>query len=181
MKKTLIALLACAAVMPAMAATWSITGIKASPYGSQTLKSDYTYYVIYSSAGSAESLTTTLSNMTFDDFTKSPDLTFSAVNGITANGVATGSVSWQASTAKPIDSELDTTEFNSIDNIYGVSVYQGNSFSVAAATPGLLTNIISFNSTGTPYTDFASATPEPATATLSLLALAGLASRRRRH
>ena len=76
--------------------------------------------------------------------------------------------------------------------LFGVCVFQGSEESAAAfavVAPSLKTTTLSgldgavqYTSTSsTTYNSFKTSVPEPATATLSLLALAGLAARRRRH
>ncbi len=183
MKKTLFALLACAAVMPAMAADYTVGYAYFDLNDGQTNKDLYKFYAIYQDTTDIGDVVSTIKTDTFADFktTYGEGLNFEGAEA--ADGV------YFESLAPVVTSPTDFTK------IWGVSVYENGEdalFEVlpvsdfvpaSAATGGIA--YIYFDSWTTPgeYVAFNSgspATPEPATATLSLLALAGLASRRRR-
>ncbi len=172
MKKTLFALLACAMVMPAMAANWMVSA-KYSFYGENNTPADYTLYLYQDPTASITStvdMTNIIADMTLSEFT-------AAASG--SNPFAGGTES-SMTTLFATTLPQDSTPSNSI---WGVCVYNGEDavFSVTqAAESG---SILRYNSLQASYTAFKAdspTTPEPATATLSLLALAGLATRRKR-
>lgn len=180
MKKTLFALLALATVMPAMAENWKvaagtsfngITGITAT-------KADYALYLYRDAAADVASVTGNISAMTYDDFISEAGTKYDF------GGYATAS---NKLSKAAFTSDL-SVEGTAADQIWGVCVYHGNAadaqFAVVQATMSTTEGQLkAFNGASATYTAFKSdspTTPEPATATLSLLALAGLATRRRR-
>ncbi|MCQ2364254.1 MAG: PEP-CTERM sorting domain-containing protein [Akkermansia sp.] len=183
MKKTLFAMAALATVMPAMAANWKVAaGTQFTILTDITAtKTDYALYLYRDEAANVASVTGNISAMTYDDFISVAGTKYDfSIYSPEANRLLI---------TAPFTSDLSVngtaTEAN---QIWGVCVYHGNAadaqFAVVQATKSNTAGQLkAFNGTSATYTAFKSdspATPEPATATLSLMALAGLASRRRR-
>ena len=181
MKKMLFALLACATLAaPAMAADWSVTNAFYRPYGDYTDKADYTFYLYHDSTASITStadMTNAIADMTLSEFTALAGTGYA----FTVDR-AWGMISVEGDLSAPL-----TTLSADPANIWGVCVYNGENaaFSVAETDADYVHMMgeWQYYSDSAAYTAFkpdSPATPEPATATLSLLALAGLATRRRR-
>ena len=182
MKKMLFALLACATLAaPAMAAEWNVLDATYSPYGGYTDKADYTFYLYHDSTASITStadMTNAIADMTLSEFTAAAGTGYA----FTKNK-ALGRIGTDGSLSTPL-----TTLSANPANIWGVCVYNGENaaFSVAETDADYVHMMgeWQYYSDSAAYTAFkpdSPATPEPATATLSLMALAGLCARRRRH
>lgn len=178
MKKTLFALLALATMMPAMADNWKINEAWVNPYENFTDYTKYSLYLMEKGDSDITSVKTMLEGKTFSDFTT----TIASGDGIAFEDY---DHRWnQLSMAPYAGTEFPTTRDS--NNIWGVCVFQDTDvvrfqvLQAEKATPasfGFDTDSIA----GSGYTSFSSGSvPEPATATLSLLALAGLATRRKR-
>lgn len=184
MKKTLFALLACATLAaPAMAKDWSVLGGWFLPYGDQTNKDDYTFYLYHDTAADITSVSANIANMTLSEFTTTAGTGYA----FTQDG-ADGTMATAGTPMEPLITGLSADPAT----YWGVCVYNGADagFMVAESgtamysAMGLVTYSVYDFDTEHNYTSFKSgspATPEPATATLSLMALAGLCARRRRH
>lgn len=185
MKKTLFAMLALATMLPAMAENWELNGVYVDPYEDiltpseiSTNPANYTLYLMWEEDTDLASVKTELEGMTFTEFTT----TLASGDGIAFEYYDDGYC--QICRDTPKATEFPTT-LTPEDNIWGVCVYQHEdvvSFEVLTVLRRLSVDEIYFWAGAAPvsgYTTFSSV-PEPATATLSLLALAGLATRRRR-
>lgn len=190
MKKTLFALLALATMMPAMAENWTLRRAVVNPYEDILTPSEvatkHTLYLITSENTDLASVKTELEDKTFTEFLST-----------SGSGIAFDEYDpdWEQlyMTSEPQQTELSLT----IDknNIWGVCVYQNEDVvrflvletqTTGETGPGIKPSelkIFTGDDIGSGYTSFKAdspVVPEPATATLSLLALAGLASRRKR-
>lgn len=185
MKKTLFAMLALATMMPAMAENWKLVYVYADPYEEDgvffTDHTKYSFYLTMQDNTDITSVKTMLEGKTFSEFT-------------TTSGDSLAFTQYKPDWSQlcmPIQPYAET-EFSTtlVDGnyIWGVCVYQNEDvvrFQVLQVESAQL-GCIAFDTDKVPgsgYTSFSSGsptTPEPATATLSLLALAGLATRRRR-
>lgn len=181
MKKTLFAMLALATMMPAMADNWKIAEAWVNPYENFTDYTKYSLYLMEKGDSDITSVKTMLEGKTFSDFTT----TIASGDGIAFEDY---DHRWnQLSMAPYAGTEFPTT-LTPEGNIWGVCVFQDTDvvrfqvLQAEKATPasfGFDTESIA----GSGYTSFKAdspVVPEPATATLSLLALAGLATRRKR-
>ena len=188
MKKTLFTMLALATMMPAIAfaeignlivgeGNWELGVVFVDPYESFTDYTKYTLYLTEQDNTDITSVKTMLEGKTFSEFTT------------TIAGCKEVKFKEYYDWINLFHTAYDVvTEFpSSIDprvNIWGVCIYQHEDFVRFQVVPVHDLNeqicFIHFDTSrlsGSGYTSFA---PEPATATLSLLALAGLASRRKR-
>ena len=172
MKKTLFALLACATLAaPAMAKSWSIDYSYAGVYNNDRTEENYTFYTFYLDTAN---ITTTIQNNTLAEF----KTTYG--EGYSCTGDLENQLAFVVGTTV-------TTPTTEPDNIWGVVVYQNGDDALfsALAPSDVFMNRVQFDyyDGENGYVAFKAdspTTPEPATATLSLLALAGLATRRRR-
>ena len=178
MKKTLFALLACATLAaPAMAANWTLAYADYGWYNRDDNYSNYTFYLYQDPAADITTVTGKIAEMTRDEFTAA------AGTGFAFTSFEDGEIYAGDDFATTISKDTPSNE------IWGVCVYNGENavFSVCAAENNswVLSNFgLCYYTPDNSYTAFnpgSPATPEPATATLSLLALAGLCARRRRH
>ena len=186
MKKTLFAVAALATMMPAMADNWKLGVAFVDPYESFTDYTKYTLYLTEQDNTDITSVKTMLEGKTFSEFTT----TIASGNSIAFEDYEPSPVNQIYTQSSYTDTEF-STGLTPQGNIWGVCVYQNEDVvrfqvlevSMAAnGSFGFDTDPIA-GIPGSGYTTFGSGsptTPEPATATLSLLALAGLASRRRR-
>ena len=191
MKKTLFAMLALATMMPAMADNWSLNYAYVNPYEDiltpDEVATKHTLYLITSENTDLASVKTELEDKTFTEFLST-----------SGSGIAFDSYDpdWKQLCMYngPLQTELSLT----IDknNIWGVCVYQNEDVvrflvletGIGGETgPDIKPSSLKIyagggdGDIGLGYTSFSSGSvPEPSTATLSLLALAGLASRRKR-
>lgn len=186
MKKTLFTMLALATMMPAMAANWMLIEAWVDPYEDFTDYTKYSLYLMEKENSDITSVKTMLEGKTFSEFTT----TIASGDGIAFTGYS--STYNQLYQSPYEETEFPTTLTPLQGNIWGVCVYQNEdvvrfqTLEVSYEESGIFyldTNPYEGGIPGSGYTSFKAdspATPEPATATLSLLALAGLATRRRR-
>ena len=189
MKKTLFSLLACATlVAPAMADNWECMTMYVKTTENDTDHNRYTLYVLNVNDTTYSDFATTLGSLTYDEFQ-------------TQYGSAAHATAYRyGSNWGQVLGELDDTGISTTvgtENIYATWVYNNGGTGDALVTEfkvvttsdvhyptrSTIDSDDSDDSTfkATEWKKFATAkTPEPATATLSLLALAGLAARRRR-
>ena len=177
MKKTLFALLACATLAaPAMAKEWEVAYAYAGVYNNDRTQENYTFYTFYLDTAD---ITTTIQNNTLAEFKTTYGEGFSCTSDL------------DDQLGFDVESCVNTPTDNP-DNIWGVVVYQnGDDALFSAFAPKGEDVYTDLGSVGFDYYDGETAyvafkpespaTPEPATATLSLMALAGLCARRRRH
>lgn len=183
MKKTLFALLALATMMPAMGANWTLSGAYSNPYENFTDYTKYSLYLMEKGNSDITSVKTMLEGKTFSEFTTT-----------IASGDSIAFESYNSDWNQLCRDSYAGTEFPTTltpdGNIWGVCVLQDADvvrFQVLQAT-GMDPEFGDFFYdtdfvAGSGYTSFKAdspVVPEPATATLSLLALAGLATRRKR-
>lgn len=182
MKKTLFAMAALATMLPAMADNWMLVNAYSNPYEEDGVPfTDYTKYSLYlMEKGNSDitSVKTMLEGKTFSDFTT----TIASGDSIALEGYIPD---WnQVYTEADVLTDFPTTL--GVKDIWGVCVYQNEDvvrFQVLEAFDyGNFCFVCDSDLIpGSGYTSFSSGSvPEPATATLSLLALAGLATRRKR-
>ena len=183
MKKTLFAMLALATMLPAMAENWKLSTSCINPYediltlpAEYTNPDNYTLYLMAKENTDIASVQTELKEKTFTEF-----LSTSGVGNPFEFYGSEDNLLYIRFT--PADTEFSTTI--DANNIWGVCVYKNENsddvkFQVVQGF-ALIGVWMKFNTDtipGSGYTSFN--VPEPATATLSLLALAGLATRRKR-
>ena len=180
-------MLALATMLPAMAENWTLASSYLNPYEDllhpspeYTNPSNYTFYVMLQENSDKETVKTRLEGTTFSEFTT------------TIAGCKEVKFKEYYDWINLFHTAYDVvTEFpSSIDprvNIWGVCIYEHEDFVRFQVVPVHDLNeqiwFIHFDTSRTPGTGYTSfkTVPEPATATLSLLALAGLAARRKRE
>lgn len=185
MKKTLFTMLVLATVMPAMAENRECVSAYFTPYKEDgVLITDYTkysFYLMVQENSDITSVKTMVADETFSEFTSSD---------IESVSVVKYHAPWKEHrTEEHKQTEFPTT-IDAKNGIWGVSVYQNEEVVRFQIVPVYQTNDLGtqfqFDTDwlkGSGYTSFkpeSPTTPEPATATPSLLALAGPASRRRK-
>ena len=180
MKNTLFAMLALATIMPAMAENWTLYSAYVTPYEDFT---DYTKYSFYLTMQENTDLTTVksmLESKTLSEFTT----TIASGESIAFEDYVSD---WnQLCMGHNVGTEFPTTL--DCNNIWGVCVLQDTDvvrFQVLQVDDSDMSSFAygTDSVAGSGYTSFKAdspVVPEPASATLSLLALAGLASRRKR-
>ena len=184
MKKTLFAMLALATMLPAMAENWKLRGVYVDPYEDiltpspeYTNPDNYTFYLMAEENTDLYAVQTELEGKTFSDFTT----TIASGDGVVFEYYSDNHNQLCRYTIMPTDLSSDIE----LSDIWGVCVLQDTDvvrFQVVPVEYAMLPYYLYFDTEAAPgsgYTTFSSV-PEPATATLSLLALAGLATRRRR-
>ncbi len=210
MKKTLFALLACAAVAQAASLSWTISNVKYATENGITTNvtvGSYSAYLFVTSVTSdtVSEITTTTQGAILDSLASAHadgsnwGSTASTLAQASAfDSLNTGAGTWTGSTGiegfSAGDSVtafaviFDATDIANANNylVVGEKTLSFNSASGSKIIPfgSQATNSgAKIDSSSVSWQSIASspATPEPATATLSLLALAGLAARRRRH
>ena len=177
MKKTLFALLACATLAaPAMAVNWIFAFGVADKYNNDITLSNYSFYMIVRENTTASVVSSAIQEQTLSEFLADAGQRYEFNDD-------TGLYTVQCA----FWSESDLSRDIDASDIWGISVYQNGDnalFQVRAPNDIFLEEtLLAYTDADISYTAFKSespATPEPATATLSLLALAGMASRRRR-
>ena len=181
MKKTLFALLALATMMPAMAENWTLAYAYSNPYENFTDYTKYTLYLTVQENTDPTSVKTMLEGKTFSEFTT----TIASGDSFAFETYDSG---WSQLCMDPYAGTEFPTTLDAF-NIWGVCVLQDADvvrFQVLQVQGNPHTGEISYDTdsiAGSGYTSFKAdspVVPEPATATLSLLALAGLATRRKR-
>lgn len=188
-------MLALATMMPAIAfaemgnlivsGSWTLSGAYSNPYENFTDYTKYSLYLMEKGNSDITSVKTMLEGKTFSEFTT----TIASGDSIAFESYRS---SWnQLCMNSPAETEFPTT-LTPEGNIWGVCVFQDADvvrFQVLQATGAdpefgdfyYDTDPEAGGIAGSGYTSFSSGSvPEPATATLSLLALAGLATRRKR-
>lgn len=182
MKKTLFAMLALATIMPAMAENWTLGFAYSNPYENFTDYTKYSLYLMEKGNSDITSVKTMLEGKTFSEFTT----TIASGDSFAFTDYNSDLNQLCMPFPAPAGTEFPTTLDG--NNIWGVCVLQDTDvvrfqvLQVEGVDPGFGkifydTDIVA----GSGYTSFSSGSvPEPATATLSLLALAGLATRRKR-
>ena len=182
-------MLALATMLPAMAENWTLASSYVNPYEDiltpsevSTNPANYTLYLMWEENTNLASVKKELEGMTFTEFTTT-----------LASGDRIAFVGYDSSTNQ-LHAPTQTTTFDTNTtptvkgNMWGVCVYQHEDDVLFQVLPlysgGKGSNPhFSFDTKfthGSGYTSFSSV-PEPATATLSLLALAALAARRKRR
>lgn len=187
MKKTLFAMLALATMMPAMGANWTFLCANVNPYENITDYTKYSLYLTVQENTDITSVKTMLEGKTFSEFTTTiasgDSFVFDKYDNIYYNQLIT----------EPLAETEFPTTLTPEGNIWGVCVLQDTDvvrFQVLQVPPMHGSSAFWFDTDpdnagipGSGYTSFKAdspVVPEPATATLSLLALAGLATRRKR-
>lgn len=208
MKKTLFALLACAAVAQAASLGWSITNVKYATEDGITTNvttGSYSAYLFITSvtSGTVSDITTTTQGEILDSLASAHEdgsnwgsTASTLAQASASNSLNTGNGTWTVTTdiegfsagdsVTAFAVIFDATDIANANNYY---VVNEKTLTINSATG---TKSIAFlsqatnsgakiDSSSVSWQSIASSptTPEPATTTLSLLALAGLAARRR--
>ncbi|MBQ0056009.1 MAG: PEP-CTERM sorting domain-containing protein [Synergistaceae bacterium] len=186
MKKTLFALLALATMMPAIAfaemgnlivsGNWNFGFGTADIYNNDKVLDNYSFYILVRENTTASLVSSAIQEQTLSEFLADAGQRYE-FNETSYDTINCGFYG---------DSGLSRDI--SASDTWGISVYQNGDkalFQVREVYDFWVENndMLAYSDYNIPYTSFKSdspAVPEPATATLSLLALAGLATRRKR-
>ena len=178
MKKTLFAMLALATMMPAMADNWKLGAVWADTYNNDTDYTHYSFYLHEQKNTTASIVSSAIQEKTLSEFLADAGQRYDATQYSIYNEHISNDIF-----ARPTTNFSDSI---ALSDIWAVSVYQNGDdamFQVITGNPDTWLLTYTWGLEHTAYASFSSGsptTPEPATATLSLLALAGLATRRKR-